>query len=111
MIHEMKLWHDSFMKIKERTKTIEMRLFDEKRSLISTGDIIIFTDASNNERMECQVINLYRYPSFEELYRYHNKVSIGYTEDETADPNDMLAYYSIEMIERYGTVAIEVDVR
>ena len=39
MTHEMDIWHDSFVKIKEQTKTIEMRLFDEKRSLISTGDI------------------------------------------------------------------------
>ena len=37
MTHEMDIWHDSFVKIKEQTKTIEMRLFDEKRSLISTG--------------------------------------------------------------------------
>ena len=111
MIHEMKIWHDSFIKIKEHTKTIEMRLFDEKRSLISTGDTIMFTDTSNFERMECQVVNLYRYPSFEELYQFHNKASIGYSEDEVADPNDMLAYYSIEMIERYGAVAIEVQVR
>ena len=46
MTHEMDIWHDSFVKIKEQTKTIEMRLFDEKRSLISTGDTIIFTDTS-----------------------------------------------------------------
>ena len=35
MIHEMDIWHESFVKIKEQTKTIEMRLFDEKRSLIN----------------------------------------------------------------------------
>ena len=111
MIHEMKLWHGSFIKIKEQTKTIEMRLFDEKRSLLSTWDTILFTDTNDHERMICQVINLYRYPSFEELYQHHNKVTIGYTEDENADPNDMLAYYSVEMIEQYGAVAIEVQVR
>ena len=52
MTHEMDIWHDSFVKIKEQTKTIEMRLFDEKRSLISTGDTIIFTDTSNKEKIE-----------------------------------------------------------
>ena len=111
MMHEMKLWHDSFVKIKKQTKTIEMRLFDEKRSSISAGDTIIFADTSNNERIECLVINMYRYRSFEELYQQHSKVSIGYTEDEIADPKDMLAYYSNEMIEQYGAVAIEVQVR
>ena len=46
MTHEMDIWHDSFVKIKEQTKTIEMRLFDEKRSLISIGDTIIFAISS-----------------------------------------------------------------
>ena len=34
MIHKMNLWNDSFNKIKDKTKTIEMRLCDEKRSII-----------------------------------------------------------------------------
>ena len=111
MMHEMKLWHESFVKIKERTKTIEMRLLDEKRSSISVGDTITFTDTSNNEKAECLVIYIYRYPSFEELYRQHDKVSIGYNEDENANPKDMLAYYSEGMIEQYGVVAIEIQVQ
>ena len=32
MTHKMNLWDDSFIKIKNKTKTIEMRLCDEKRS-------------------------------------------------------------------------------
>ena len=43
MIHKMNLWNDSFNKIKDKTKTIEMRLCDEKRSIICIGDIIEFT--------------------------------------------------------------------
>ena len=92
------------------TKTIEMRLFDEKRSLISTGDTIIFTDTSNKEKIDCMVINMYRYLSFEELYQHHSKVSIGYNKDEIANPKEMLMYYSKEMIEKYGVVAIEIKV-
>lgn len=110
MTHEMDIWHDSFVKIKEQTKTIEMRLFDEKRSLISTGDTIIFTDTSNKEKIDCMVINMYRYLSFEELYQHHSKVSIGYNKDEIANPKEMLMYYSKEMIEKYGVVAIEIKV-
>lgn len=110
MIHEMDIWHESFVKIKEQTKTIEMRLFDEKRSLISIGDTIIFTDTSNKEKIDCMVINMYRYLSFEELYQHHSKVSIGYNKDEIANPKEMLMYYSKEMIEQYGVVAIEIKV-
>ena len=109
MRHEMRLQHDPFVKIAEQTKTIEMRLLDEKRSSVSAGDLILFTDISNNEKVECLVTNIYRYPSFEELYRHHSKYSIGYDEDEPADPKDMLAYYSDEMIKKYGVVAIEIQ--
>ena len=36
----MNLWDDSFQAIKEGWKTIEMRLNDEKRSMIKVDDII-----------------------------------------------------------------------
>ena len=108
MIHRMKLWHDSFTKILEGTKTVEMRLFDEKRSAVSVGDTIVFEDASDGAQLECAVLALHRYASFAELYAHHDKVSIGYGENETADPNDMLAYYSEDDIRKYGVVGIEI---
>lgn len=110
MIHEMNLWHESFEKIKSKTKTIEMRLNDEKRSIIKTGDIIEFTDTSNGENIRCTVMNLFRYADFETLYQNHDKLSIGYRENETADPADMLEYYSEEKIRKYGVVGIEISV-
>ena len=42
MIHKMNLWNDSFNKIKDKTKTIEMRLYDEKRKLVKVGHFINF---------------------------------------------------------------------
>lgn len=108
MIHKMKLWHDSFVKILRGTKTVEMRLFDEKRSVLSVGDTIVFEDTSDGTRSECMVLALYRYPSFAELYAHHDKISIGYGENEVADPADMLMYYSEEEIHKYGVVGIEI---
>ena len=110
MNHRMKLWHDSFVKIREGTKTVEMRLYDEKRSAINVDDAITFEDADSGETLTCSVLALHRYPSFAELYANHDKISIGYGEDETADPSDMLLYYSEEEIERYGAVGIELRV-
>ncbi len=110
MIHKMNLWHDSFEKIKARTKTIEMRLYDEKRSKIAVGDVIVFTDTSNGEQLECSVLNLYRYANFDEMFKNHDKVSIGYRSDELALPSDMLQYYSEEQIKKYGVVGIEISV-
>lgn len=47
----MNLWDDSFQAIKEGWKTVEMRLNDEKRSVISAGDIIEFTNTTIQEKM------------------------------------------------------------
>lgn len=110
MVYEMNLWHDSFEKIKEKTKTIEMRLNDEKRSHIKIDDTIEFTNISNGEKIKCLVKNLFKYTNFKELYQYHNKVLIGYGEDDEESPSDMLEYYSEDDIEKFGVIGIEIRV-
>ena len=109
MIHYMNLWDDSFQAIKEGWKTIEMRLYDEKRALIKVDDTIEFTNTKTMEKMSCKVLNLYRYPDFAELYMHHDKLSIGYKENEPASPENMLLYYSAGDIEKYGVVGIELE--
>lgn len=111
MVHKMRLWDESFKKIKNKTKTIEMRLCDEKRSLISIGDIIEFTNTTDNEVLVCIVTNLYKYKDFNELYKHHDKISIGYANDEIANPMDMYTYYSVESIDNYGVIGIEISVK
>ena len=108
MQHFMKLWASPFEKIKSGKKTVEMRLNDEKRSLLKIGDEIIFTNIDTNEVIKCIVINLYKYKDFSELYAHHNKESIGYNADEEAIPDDMLSYYNKDDILKYGALAIEI---
>ena len=60
--------------------------------------------------MSCLVVKNYNYKTFNELYQNHSKVSIGYKEDEDAKPEDMLTYYSIEDINKYGVLGIEIKV-
>ncbi len=108
MLHEMKLQDDPFKKISGGTKTIEMRLYDEKRRKVKKGDLIEFTNINSNEKLRVRVINLYRYKDFDELYKNHDKVSIGYNEDEKASPCDMSMYYSDEDIKKYGVVGIKI---
>ena len=108
MKHKMRLCNAPFEGVKSGRKKIEMRLFDEKRSRLQKGDEIEFENVETKETLLCKVTGIYRYKSFEELYKNHDKISIGYAESEVADPKDMLAYYSKEEIERYGVVAIEL---
>ncbi len=110
MIHYMKLQDDPFIKIKNKNKTIEMRLNDEKRKKINIGDNIEFTNIKTEEKMTCKVLGLYHYKNFEELYDNHDKISIGYEDTEIANPEDMSAYYDEKEILKYGVLGIEIKI-
>lgn len=105
----MRLHKEPFELIKNGSKTIELRLYDEKRQMINVGDIITFENRSDGDKIIVKVIALHKYPSFEELYKHFNKVSIGYKEDEEANPKDMELYYSSEEQFKYGVVGIEME--
>ena len=53
--------------IKDGTKRIELRLYDEKRRSIQLGDIIEFAK-SDDEKFKAEVVGLLRYNSFAELF-------------------------------------------
>ena len=108
MKHNMKLKDKPFNSIKNGTKTIELRLFDEKRQLLHENDLIEFTNIETNEMILVQVEALYKYPSFTELYKHFDKVDMGYNANEEASPEDMNNYYSKEEQEKYGVVGIKI---
>ena len=110
MEHEMRLNPAPFRMIKRGEKTIELRLYDEKRRKIAVGDTIVFTETETGERLAVTVTALHVFPSFYELYRALPLSDCGYTEAEleTASPDDMLAYYSLERQRQYGVVGIGI---
>lgn len=110
MIHGLRLHNNPFEKIKSGTKTIEMRLYDEKRRLINIGDIIEFTNRTTLEKIRVEVINLYLFNSFKELYDNFDNLSIGYDLNENKDFNDMYKYYTKEDQRKYGVVGIEIKI-
>lgn len=111
--HTMQLTPFPFQMIKDGLKTIELRLYDEKRRMIHESDTIEFVNTEGiHELLDVRVKNLYRYDSFSELYNNLPLLECGYTKDDiaTASPDDMNEYYSVEEQEKYGVVGIEVDV-
>ena len=104
----MKLYPESFDLIKGGSKTVEMRLFDEKRRKLSIGGLIVFTNTKTNEELIAEIFDLKQFDSFESLYANYKKTDLGYNDDEVAKPEDMLAYYSVEEIKKHGVVAIEL---
>lgn len=108
MNHKMRLHDEPFMRIKNGTKTIEMRLNDEKRQLIKNGDIIEFENRITLEKLDTEVINIYKFNNFDELYDSFDKVKLGYNLDDIANPDDMRQYYPDDLQDKYGVLAIEI---
>ena len=108
---ELRLNSIPFQQIRQGKKTVEMRLYDEKRRLFKVGDILIFKNRENeNLTIRTQIQELHRFANFEELYNNINKTKLGYAENETASSSDMLEYYSEEEQSNYGVVGIEIKV-
>ena len=114
MIHEMNLHPQPFALIADGRKTIELRLYDEKRQQITIGDEIIFTCTEPPyDTLQAEVVGLYQYNSFRELYADLPLLKCGYTEEDisTAKPEDMDIYYSKEQQAKYGVVGIEIKLK
>ncbi len=111
MHHVMNLHPQPFAMIANGTKTIELRLFDEKRRRIRVGDSITFVNTQNpSETVDVSVIRLHLFPSFQELYKHLPLQKCGYRDADIpfASPSDMNAYYSAEQQQRCGVVGIEI---
>ncbi len=112
MTHYMNLHSRPFSMICSGQKTIELRLYDEKRRHIKAGDTIVFThsdDASQN--CAAAVKTLHIFPDFAALYAALPLEKCGYLSEELAEasPSDMNVYYSVEKQAHYGVVGIEIQ--
>lgn len=109
--HKMKLDDVPFSLIKSGQKTIELRLFDEKRRKICAEDTIVFTNTSTKEILTAEVEKLHRFDSFDQLYKNLPLLRCGYTAEnaDKAQPSDMEKYYSAEEQAKYGVVGIEIS--
>ena len=99
--HSMRLQRQPFEAIRLEQKTIEMRLYDEKRRQIAVGDSITFR--CDGEELTVRVIALHRFPDFAALYAALPHSKLGST-----DPKDMERYYSQEEQREYGVLGIEI---
>ena len=112
MKHYMHLNPEPFEKIASGRKTIELRLYDEKRQQIKVGDILVFTNLDNKEALQTKVVNLHRFAFFQELYSELDLVKCGYMKETAhlATPEHMEKYYSKEKQQKYGVLGIEICV-
>ena len=105
MLHKMKLQVSPFERIKDGSKTVEFRLFDEKRQLIKIGDQIEFSKLPElEEKILVEVLDIYKDKSFEDLFK-----KLFDDEDEVKrKTNAMLQYYTHEEEKKYGVCGIKI---
>ena len=111
MTHTLNLHPQPFALIADGRKTIELRLYDEKRSQIQVGDTLVFVHTEDESKtLTTKVTALYRFPDFAALYAALPLDKCGYLPEEmaTASPADMNVYYSAERQAQYGVVGIEI---
>ena len=106
MIYQMKLKDNPFRRISEGRKTIEIRLYDEKRRLVQPDDYIEFTNMEDGKKIKTKVIKLHLFNSFKELFDKFDNSYLGH--DEKVDYKRMYDYYTEEEEKEYGVVGIEI---
>lgn len=102
----MKLQESPFERIKNGTKTVEFRLYDEKRRKIKIGDQIEFSKLPDlQETILVDVLDLYREDTFENLFK-----KLFTDEDEIKkETKSMYQYYSPDEEKQYGVVGIKIS--
>ena len=111
MTHCMNLELSAFLKIANGSKTIELRLNDEKRQKINIGDRIEFRCGEINSVIFAEVIKLHKFSDFEQLYKALPLEKCGYSKDDlkSAHYTDMEKYYTKSQIKKYGALGIELS--
>lgn len=111
MLHKMKLQPKYFDYIQNGTKRIELRLNDEKRSIIQLGDEIKFLKEPDlNETLNVRVTGLLRYKSFSNLFK---DFDISILSDKSMTKEELLdvlqEFYTVEKQKEYGVLGIRIE--
>lgn len=108
MNHEMKLQPGPFSRIKDGSKVIESRLFDEKRQQIKIGDTITFiAEPERVESLKTQVTGLLRYGSFDEMMSDIPTTLFGGNAKEELI-SELEEFYTKEMQKEHGVLGIRI---
>lgn len=110
MLHKMKLKESPFERIKNGTKTVEFRLYDEKRKQINIGDKIEFSKLPDlQEKLVVEVLDLYHENTFKELFEKLNTKNSDKEEIERK-VESMYSIYSPKQEKEYSVLGIKIKI-
>jgi hypothetical protein len=107
--HQLRLATEPFDAIVSGNKTIESRLYDEKRQKIQIGDQIIFTNREDPSQIATvKVIGLLRYATFHDLFSHNDPHKFGGESVEWLE-NQINEFYSLRDQIQDGVIGIEFE--
>ncbi|BAN75520.1 MULTISPECIES: ASCH domain-containing protein [Lacticaseibacillus] len=108
---KMGLMHDQFELVREGSKTIEIRLNDQKRQQLRVGDPIVFEDLTTQQRLSKQVAKLEKFVSFVQLYDHYQGIVVGSapTDSVAKMVSDTYRIYSKQQEAEHGVLAIHLE--
>ncbi|MBQ4071016.1 MAG: ASCH domain-containing protein [Clostridia bacterium] len=107
--HRMTLDAEYFEKIENGTKTVELRLYDEKRRQIRLGDIILFNRKGERDVLRTRVVGLCTAPSFAVLLSDGALLARALPCADSLEAQQLLRRFYTEADEaRWGVVGIEI---
>lgn len=109
---EMLLAESPFNMMAAGQKTVEVRLYDEKRHRLNTGDIIKFYCREDKSRyITAKVIFLRRFDNFEQLFNSEHGPAAGIGNMSAKEAaQSMYEYYTREQENKFGVLAIGLKV-
>jgi ASC-1-like (ASCH) protein len=104
----MKLDQKPFDKIKNGNKTIESRLFDDKRKKIKVEIYIEFKLKDDDSQViRTNVINLYRFQTFNKLISKFGAKKFGWDKEKNVLA-ELKKFYSDEDEKKFGVLGIKI---
>ena len=110
MQHKLNLHKTPFELIKSWKKTIESRIFDEKRKKIKIWDELIFVSREDWSIVKTEVLKLYKSENFLELSKIID-LEKTWTNTTKLFLESLEIYYSKEKQENFWVVGIEFIIK
>ncbi len=107
--HSLRLHAEPFNAIASGEKTIESRLYDDKRQQIEIGDELIFINRANTEQtIKVRVVGLLLYETFLDLFSHNDPAEFGGKSVEELNDN-IKEFYSFDEQRKNGVVGIKFE--
>lgn len=110
MLYRMELQEEPFQRVRDGQKTLELRIYDEKRKKIALGDEIEFVKSVDpQDRVRVEVTGLLLYRNFSDLINDIPAALLGYEESEKGYlKTSMYEMYTKEEEEKCAVVGIRI---